>query len=78
MNIMILIRTAKILMKFLALDNETVADVVVLDKTPKNATYISPKIQKEILHSFSEKVHNAIREEIDYKKSCIIVNEARD
>ena len=65
------------MIKILASYNEKVADVV-LDKAPGNATYTSPKIQKEILHIFSEKVRNEIREEINDAKFCIIVDEARD
>ncbi|KAL4616091.1 hypothetical protein ACB092_07G173600 [Castanea dentata] len=56
--------------------NEKVADII--QKTPKNATYTSPKIQKEILHVYSVKVKKAIREEIGDAKFCIIVDEARD
>ncbi|XP_075650100.1 uncharacterized protein LOC142620649 [Castanea sativa] len=50
----------------------------IIEKTPKNATYTSPKIQKEILHVFSAKVKKAIREEIGDAKFCIMVDEARD
>jgi hypothetical protein len=56
--------------------DKKVAEVIA--KTPKNATYTSPQIQKEILHVFSMKVMNAIREEIGDAKFCIIVDEARD
>ena len=42
--------------------NEKVAEII--EKAPKNATYTSPRIQKEILHVFSIKVKKAIREEI--------------
>nr|XP_023870697.1 zinc finger MYM-type protein 1-like [Quercus suber] len=48
------------------------------EKVPKNATYTSPRIQKEILHVFSAKVKKAIREEIGDAKFCIMVDEARD
>jgi hypothetical protein len=56
--------------------DKKVAEVIA--KAPKNATYTSPQIQKEILHVFSMKVMNAIREEIGDAKFCIIVDEARD
>ncbi|KAL4625243.1 hypothetical protein ACB092_05G011100 [Castanea dentata] len=56
--------------------NEYVAEVI--EKAPKNAFYKSPKIQKEILHVFSNKVKKAIREEIGDAKFCLIVDEARD
>ncbi|XP_028106588.1 uncharacterized protein LOC114305656 [Camellia sinensis] len=64
------------IVKLLGSYNDNVAKV--LDKAPKNASYTSPKIQKEILHIFSTKVKNAIREEIGDAKYCIIVDEARD
>ncbi|XP_028053853.1 zinc finger MYM-type protein 1-like [Camellia sinensis] len=67
-----LLQTVKLLGSY----NDNVAKV--LDKVSKNASYTSPKIQKEILHIFSTKVNNAIREEIGYAKYCIIVDEARD
>ena len=47
-------------------------------KAPKNFTYTSPQIQKEILHVISTKVKKAIREEIGDAKFCILVDEARD
>lgn len=50
------------LLKTFASNNEKIAEVI-LDKTPKYAFYISPDIQKEILHVFSMKVKKAIREE---------------
>ncbi|XP_058006624.1 uncharacterized protein LOC131182021 [Hevea brasiliensis] len=45
---------------------------------PQNASYISPKVQKEILHVISNEVQDAIRDEIGDGKFCIIVDEARD
>ncbi|XP_075645129.1 uncharacterized protein LOC142616131 [Castanea sativa] len=56
--------------------NEYVAKAI--EKAPKNASYKSPKIQKEILHVFSNKVKKAIREEISDAKFCLIIDEARD
>ncbi|XP_075640501.1 uncharacterized protein LOC142612272 [Castanea sativa] len=56
--------------------NEYVAKAI--EKAPKNAFYKSPKIQKEILHVFSNKVKKAIREEIGDAKFCLIVDEAHD
>ncbi|KAL0004205.1 hypothetical protein SO802_011766 [Lithocarpus litseifolius] len=56
--------------------NDYVAEPI--EKAPKNASYKSPKIQKEILHVFSNKVKKAIREEIGDAKFCLIVDEARD
>nr|XP_023900971.1 zinc finger MYM-type protein 1-like [Quercus suber] len=52
--------------------------VEIMAKAPKNATYTSPHIQKEILHVISTKVKKAIREEIGDAKFCILVDEARD
>ena len=57
-------------------NNEKVAELVV--KAPKNALYMSPKIQKDILHVFSNKVKKEICEEIGDSKFCIIVDEACD
>ncbi|XP_030945714.1 uncharacterized protein LOC115970193 [Quercus lobata] len=56
--------------------NEKVAEII--EKAPKNVTYTSPRIQKEILHVFSAKVKKAIQEEIGDAKFCIMVDEARD
>jgi len=56
--------------------NEQIAEVIA--KAPKNASYTSPMIQKEILHIFSTKVNETIRKEIGNAKFCIIVDEARD
>jgi len=56
--------------------NEHIAEVIA--KAPKNASYTSPMIQKEILHIFSTKVKEAIRKEIGNAKFCIMVDEARD
>nr|XP_023899115.1 uncharacterized protein LOC112010965 [Quercus suber] len=50
----------------------------IIEKALKNATYTSPRIQKEILHVFSAKVKKAIREEIGDAKFCIMVDETRD
>ena len=56
--------------------NEKVVEII--EKAPKNATYTSPRIQKEILHVFSAKVKKAIQEEIGDAKFCIMVDEAHD
>ena len=56
--------------------NEKVAKII--EKTPKNATYTSPRIQKEILHAYSAKMKKAIWEEIGNAKFCIMVDEACD
>ncbi|XP_061993644.1 uncharacterized protein LOC133711555 [Rosa rugosa] len=45
---------------------------------PRNASYTSPKIQKQMLQAFSVRIKKVIREEINYSKFCIIVDEARD
>ncbi|KAH9791681.1 TTF-type domain-containing protein [Citrus sinensis] len=65
------------LLKAFVSNNEKIAKVI-LDKAPKYASYISPNIQKEILHVFSMKVKKAIREEIGDAKFCLIVDESRD
>jgi AAA+ ATPase superfamily predicted ATPase len=57
--------------------NEDVAKVV-LENAPRNAKYTSRHVQKDILHVLAKRVQNAIREEIDNSKFCIIIDEARD
>ena len=52
--------------------------VEIMAKAPKNATYTSLQIQKEILHVISTKVKKAIREEISDARFCILVYEAHD
>lgn len=64
------------LLRYSAALNDDVANV--LDKAPRNASYTSPKIQKQILHVLASKAKKYIREEIDCAKYCIIVDEARD
>ena len=65
------------LIKFLSSYNDEVCEVV-LDNAPQNASYVSPRIQKEILFIFSSKVQKIICDEIGDAKFCIIVDEARD
>ena len=52
--------------------------VEIMAKAPKNATYTSPQIKKEILHVISTKVKKAIKEEIGDAKFCILVDKTRD
>ena len=56
--------------------NEKVGEII--EKTLKNATYTSLRIQKKILHVFSVKVKKAIREEISDTKFCIMVDKAHN
>ncbi|XP_052296463.1 uncharacterized protein LOC127902075 [Citrus sinensis] len=51
---------------------------VVLENTLKNAQYIAPKIQKELLNILANKVRHKIQEEIEDAKFCILVDEALD
>ncbi|XP_075665956.1 uncharacterized protein LOC142635730 [Castanea sativa] len=60
-----------------SLDSKNRASVV-LKNAPQNAKYTSPTIQKEILHILASNVQNAIREEIEDVKFCILVDEAQD
>ncbi|XP_075521140.1 uncharacterized protein LOC142554348 [Primulina tabacum] len=53
-------------------------DEVVLENDPKNAQYIAPEIQKEILHIMVNRVRQMVREEVGDKYFCILVDEARD
>jgi hypothetical protein len=52
--------------------------VQVTAKVPKNVTYTSPLVQKEIFHVFSTEVNEVIRDEIDDVKFCFIIDEARN
>ncbi|XP_016173902.1 zinc finger MYM-type protein 1-like [Arachis ipaensis] len=65
------------LIKLLASCNQNINNVV-LENAPGNAQYISPGVQKDILHIFARKVRAKIREEIGDSKFCIIIDEARD
>ncbi|XP_073119602.1 uncharacterized protein [Henckelia pumila] len=56
----------------------TEIDKVVLENAPKNAQYIAPEIQKEILHIMANRVRLMICEEVGDKCFCILVDEARD
>ncbi|XP_073024379.1 uncharacterized protein [Primulina eburnea] len=49
-----------------------------IEKAPKNAKHTCHDIQKQILHMFSIRMKNIIREEIAGSKYCIVVDEARD
>ncbi|XP_042415041.1 zinc finger MYM-type protein 1-like [Zingiber officinale] len=65
------------LVKLQARVNEEIVSVV-LENAPQNAKYTSSKIQKELLHIFSNKVQNMIREEVGDAKFCILVDETLD
>ncbi|XP_057791491.1 uncharacterized protein LOC131008576 [Salvia miltiorrhiza] len=51
---------------------------VVLDNAPKNAQFIAPEIQKELLNIMANRVRQMIREEVGDKYFCILVDEAQD
>jgi hypothetical protein len=63
------------LIKLVSNFNEDVAKVV-LENAPQNAKYTSNYVQKDILYVLAKRVRDAIREEIDNSKFCIIINEA--
>ncbi|XP_057803144.1 uncharacterized protein LOC131018438 [Salvia miltiorrhiza] len=65
------------ILKYTASYNEEVASVV-LENAPKNASYTSHSIQKEILSVYASKIQKFIRAEIGDEKFCIIVDESRD
>jgi Ulp1 family protease len=65
------------LIKLMSIYNEDVAKVV-LENATRNAKYTSRHVQKDILYVLAKRVQNAIREEIDNSKFCIIIDEARD
>ncbi|PIA50910.1 hypothetical protein AQUCO_01100017v1 [Aquilegia coerulea] len=51
---------------------------VILENAPKNPMYISPQIQKQVLHILAEMLRNQIRQEVRDAKFCILVDEAQD
>ncbi|KAI5313648.1 hypothetical protein L3X38_042824 [Prunus dulcis] len=52
---------------------------VILENASRNAMYIAPMIQKEILNIFANKVRKKIREEVgEDGKFCILIDEALD
>ncbi|XP_059639504.1 uncharacterized protein LOC132281858 [Cornus florida] len=57
--------------------NDKVTEVV-LENAPKNANYLSPMVQKEVLHILGNRVRCKIREEVGDAKFCILVDEAQD
>ncbi|KAL1802362.1 hypothetical protein ACET3Z_031009 [Daucus carota] len=62
-------RNFKEFLNVIASYSDKVAKVIA--NAPKNATYTSPRVQKEILHVFSTKVKKAIRDEIGEMKDGI-------
>ncbi|XP_062009151.1 uncharacterized protein LOC133725784 [Rosa rugosa] len=57
--------------------NEEVAKVT-LENAPRNATYTSPRIQKEILSILANRVRRKICEEVGEAKFCLLIDEALD
>ncbi|XP_052203196.1 uncharacterized protein LOC127808670 [Diospyros lotus] len=53
-------------------------DKVILDNAPKNAQYIAPNIQKDILHIMANRVRQMIREDVGDERFCIFMDEAKD
>ncbi|XP_026428166.1 zinc finger MYM-type protein 1-like [Papaver somniferum] len=53
-------------------------NAVVLENAAGNATYTSPKIQKQILNIIFNRIRSKIREEFRNAKYCILVDESRD
>lgn len=51
---------------------------IVLSKAAKNAKYIAPSIQQEILKIIADLVRSKICDEIGDAKFCILVDEAID
>ncbi|KAK2651917.1 hypothetical protein Ddye_011773 [Dipteronia dyeriana] len=51
---------------------------IVLENSPQNAKYTSPRIQKELLNILANRVRAKIREEIRDAKFCILVDEVVD
>lgn len=55
--------------------NEEVANKVTLKNAPGNASYTSPKIQKEILSILANRVRRKICEEVGDAKFCLFIDE---
>ncbi|KAL5758514.1 hypothetical protein ACOSP7_021125 [Xanthoceras sorbifolium] len=51
---------------------------IVLQNSPQNAKYTSPRIQKELLNILANEVRAKIRKEVGDAKFCILVDEAVD
>ena len=65
------------MIKLQAKVNQEIAGIV-LENSPQNAKYTSPKIQKELLNILANRVRANIREEVGDAKFCILVDEAVD
>lgn len=65
------------LVKHTAKQNEVV-NKVVLKNAPGNNQMVSPPIQKDIVHCFSEEVVNSIIQEIDHGVFALMVDESAD
>ncbi|XWS59289.1 hypothetical protein CRYUN_Cryun08bG0108800 [Craigia yunnanensis] len=56
----------------------TEIDEVILENAPKNAQYIAPENQKEILHIIANRVRQMTYEEVGDGCFCILIDEAHD
>ena len=65
------------MIKLQAKVNQEIAGIV-LENSPQNAKYTSPRIQKELLNILANRVRAKIREEVRDAKFCILVDESVD
>ena len=65
------------MIKLQAKVNQEIARIV-LENSPQNAKYTSPRIQNELLNILANRVRAKIREEVRDAKFCILVDEAVD
>ncbi|KAL5776156.1 hypothetical protein ACOSP7_009082 [Xanthoceras sorbifolium] len=65
------------MLKYARRVNQEIAEIV-LQNSPQNAKYTSPRIQKELLNILANEVRAKIREEVGDAKFCILVDEAVD
>ncbi|KAL5852260.1 hypothetical protein ACOSQ3_007378 [Xanthoceras sorbifolium] len=65
------------MIKFAGRVNQEIA-VIILENSPQNAKYTSPRIQKELLNILANEVRAKICEEVGDAKFCILVDEAVD
>ncbi|KAL5754155.1 hypothetical protein ACOSP7_022375 [Xanthoceras sorbifolium] len=65
------------MIKYAGRMNQEIAGII-LENSPQNAKYTSPRIQKELLNILTNEVRAKIREEVGDAKFCILVDKAVD
>ncbi|KAL5758535.1 hypothetical protein ACOSP7_021146 [Xanthoceras sorbifolium] len=65
------------MIKYVGRVNQEIAGIV-LENSPQNTKYTSPRIQKELLNILANEVRAKIRKEVGDAKFCILVDKAVD